>query len=71
MEDVKNAQYHYPGGGYAMGSQRIMHNWKQSFRMAECTSCGKPFMPQVQIDFMVEKYQIPREELAVCKTCRP
>jgi len=48
-----------------------MHNWKQTFRMAECKSCGKPFMPQVQIDFMVEKYQIPREELAVCKTCRP
>jgi bidirectional [NiFe] hydrogenase diaphorase subunit len=71
MEDVKNAQYHYPGGGYAMGSQRIMHNWKQTFRMAECKSCGKPFMPQVQIDFMVEKYQIPRDEIAVCKTCRP
>jgi hypothetical protein len=71
MEDVNNVQFHHPGGGYAMGSQRIMHNWKQSFRMAECTSCGKPFMPQVQIDFMVEKYQIPREELSVCKTCRP
>ena len=71
MEDVNNVQFHHPGGVYAMGSQRIMHNWKQSFRMAECTSCGKPFMPQVQIDFMVEKYQIPREELSVCKTCRP
>lgn len=71
MEDVKSLTYHFPGGFYDMGSQRIMHNWKQTFRMAECKSCGKPFMPQVQIDFLVEKYHIPREELVVCKTCKP
>jgi bidirectional [NiFe] hydrogenase diaphorase subunit len=71
MEDVKDAHYHYPGGKYTMGTQRIMHNWKQTFRMAECKSCGKPFMPQVQIEFMVDKFNIPREELEVCKTCKP
>jgi bidirectional [NiFe] hydrogenase diaphorase subunit len=71
MEDVQNAQYHSPGGGYAMGSQRIMHNWKQTFRMAECKTCGKPFMPQVQIDYIAEKLNIPRAELEVCKTCKP
>jgi len=71
MEDVQNAQYHFPGGGYALGSQRIMHNWKQTFRMAECKTCGKPFMPQVQIDYMAEKFNIPRTELEVCKTCKP
>jgi NADH dehydrogenase/NADH:ubiquinone oxidoreductase subunit G len=71
MEDVKDSTYHYPGGEYPMGAQRIMHNWKQTFRMAECKACGKPFMPQVQIDFMVEKFNIPREDLEVCKTCKP
>lgn len=71
MEDVQNARYHFPGGEHAMGSQRIMHNWKQSFRMAECKTCGRPFMPQVQIDYMTEKFNIPRADLEVCKTCKP
>lgn len=71
MEDVKDAPSPSPGGGSVLGTQRIMHNWKQTFRMAECKSCGRPFLPQVQIDFMVEKFNIPREELEVCKTCKP
>jgi NADH dehydrogenase/NADH:ubiquinone oxidoreductase subunit G len=71
MSDEENAKFYYPGGHYEMGCQRIMHNWKQTFRMAECKTCGRPFMPQAQIEFMVEKYNIPREEIEVCKTCSP
>lgn len=71
MSDVEQAKFHFPGGHSEMGTQRIMHNWRQTLRLAECKSCGRPFMPQAQIDFMVKKFNIPREELGVCKTCSP
>ena len=70
MKDVMGARFYTPDGDYELGNLRIMHNWKQSLRLAECKKCGRPFMPQAQIDFIAKKTGISPDELKICPTCK-
>lgn len=43
--------------------------WGHSFKMARCASCGRPIMPEVQIDFEAKKSGLDPEYFRTCAAC--
>ena len=43
--------------------------WGHSFKMVACTGCGRPVMPEKQLEFEAEKSGLAPDYLEVCPTC--
>jgi NADH dehydrogenase/NADH:ubiquinone oxidoreductase subunit G len=43
--------------------------WGHSFKMAACPSCGRPVMPERQLEFEAKKSGLDPEYLGLCPTC--
>jgi bidirectional [NiFe] hydrogenase diaphorase subunit len=43
--------------------------WGHSFAMAKCASCGRPVMPEKQLEFEAEKSGLDPDYLKVCPAC--
>jgi len=44
--------------------------WGRTFKMAACKVCGRYFAPEDQLAFISKKTGVPKEELAICTSCR-
>ena len=43
--------------------------WGHSFEMAKCTSCGRPIMPEKQIEFEAKKSGLDPDYFRTCSAC--
>jgi bidirectional [NiFe] hydrogenase diaphorase subunit len=43
--------------------------WGHSFKMVACSSCGRPVMPERQLEFEANKSSLDPEYLRVCAAC--
>ena len=49
---------------------RIIEEWKTKQPLARCAECGLEFAPQMMVDVLKEKLEIPAEYLELCPRCR-
>jgi NADH dehydrogenase/NADH:ubiquinone oxidoreductase subunit G len=43
--------------------------WGHSFKMVKCTSCGRPVMPEKQLDFEAERSGLDPDYFRTCQAC--
>lgn len=44
--------------------------WGKSFEMSRCKLCGRPTLPQAQIEWEVRKGRVEKEFFDLCETCK-
>jgi len=44
--------------------------WNKVFKMAKCSTCGRYFAPQEQLEYISKKTGVPMSKLMVCVSCR-
>ncbi|UCG55278.1 MAG: 4Fe-4S binding protein [Dehalococcoidia bacterium] len=54
------------------GEKRIITtpSGKMEFKLKQCDRCGDFWIPEKQLEFMVQKTNIPMESLDLCPDCR-
>ncbi|OGP92171.1 MAG: hypothetical protein A2Z19_01215 [Deltaproteobacteria bacterium RBG_16_54_18] len=52
------------------GDERTIVRWKRTLKMQPCQSCGKPFAPVFQLNWIIERAQLPKDFYALCPVCR-
>jgi predicted molibdopterin-dependent oxidoreductase YjgC len=50
--------------------ERTIVRWGRTLKLKECQSCGKPFAPLFQLNWMIEKAKLPQDYFEVCPICR-
>ncbi len=43
--------------------------WGHSFEMVKCTSCGRPIMPEKQLEYEAKKSELDPDYFTTCPTC--
>lgn len=56
MEDIENI--------------RKIHNWRVEFKLKKCKVCGNYFAPEIQLDYIGKKANLPEDFFEVCQNCR-
>ncbi|MEJ2067041.1 MAG: 2Fe-2S iron-sulfur cluster-binding protein [Deltaproteobacteria bacterium] len=52
------------------GDERTIVRWKRTLKMQPCKSCGKPFAPQFQLNWIIDRAQLPKDFYELCPVCR-
>jgi bidirectional [NiFe] hydrogenase diaphorase subunit len=52
------------------GDERTIVRWKRTLKMQPCKSCGKPFAPQFQLNWIIDRAQLPKDFYELCTVCR-
>jgi formate hydrogenlyase subunit 6/NADH:ubiquinone oxidoreductase subunit I len=50
-------------------SEDVRKIWGHAFEMAKCTSCGRPVMPERQLEFEAEKAGLDPDYFRTCPAC--
>jgi NADH dehydrogenase/NADH:ubiquinone oxidoreductase subunit G len=61
MRDVENAAIIHPDGQELIGPMRMMQNWKTELPMKKCKVSGNPWAPELQLDYLRDKLNLPLE----------
>ncbi len=59
-----------PDGKEIAGPARIMENWKTGLKMKPCKTCGEPFAPLIQLEYITRKASLPEDFFDTCVNCR-
>jgi len=65
--------YICPTGAIEMediGDTRIIHNWKAEFKLKKCNVCGNYFAPELQLEYIREKLNLPQDFFDTCPDCK-
>ena len=49
---------------------RIIHNWKVEFKLKKCKVCGNHFAPEAQLEYIINKWNLPEDFFDVCPNCK-
>jgi bidirectional [NiFe] hydrogenase diaphorase subunit len=52
------------------GDERTIIRWKRTLKMQSCRSCGKPFAPLFQLNWIIERANLPKDFYTLCPVCR-
>jgi bidirectional [NiFe] hydrogenase diaphorase subunit len=52
------------------GDERTIVRWKRTLKMQTCKSCGRPFAPLFQLNWIIDKAHLPKDFYTVCPVCR-
>lgn len=52
------------------GDERTIVKWNRTLKMQECKSCGKPFAPLFQLNWIIDKVNLPKDFYDLCPVCR-
>jgi NADH dehydrogenase/NADH:ubiquinone oxidoreductase subunit G len=52
------------------GDTRRIPKWKLECKLKQCKACGKYFAPEVQLDYIGKKLNLPEEVFETCQQCR-
>ncbi len=52
------------------GDERTIVRWKRTLKMQPCQSCGKPFAPLFQLNWIIDKAHLPKDFYSLCPVCR-
>lgn len=52
------------------GNKRILKKWNTELQLIKCKSCGDYFVPDTQLNYIIETTGIDKEKLEVCLNCR-
>ncbi|MBW2038516.1 MAG: (2Fe-2S)-binding protein [Deltaproteobacteria bacterium] len=52
------------------GDERTILRWKRTLKMQPCKSCGKPFAPLFQLNWIIDKANLPQDFYELCPVCR-
>ncbi|UCC65986.1 MAG: (2Fe-2S)-binding protein [Deltaproteobacteria bacterium] len=52
------------------GDERTIVRWKRTLKMQKCKSCGKPFAPLFQLNWIIDKASLPKDFYDVCPVCK-
>jgi bidirectional [NiFe] hydrogenase diaphorase subunit len=52
------------------GNERTIIRWKRTLKMQTCQSCGRPFAPLFQSNWIIDKAHLPKDFYALCPVCR-
>lgn len=50
--------------------ERTIVRWKRTLKMQPCQSCGRPFAPLFQLNWIIDKAHLPKDFYALCPVCR-
>ncbi len=56
------------------GAKRVLYkqnreNVLKEFELLPCLSCGKPFLPKEQLEYVQKKFKLPKKIAQTCPTC--
>ncbi|MCJ7664139.1 MAG: 2Fe-2S iron-sulfur cluster-binding protein [Desulfobacterales bacterium] len=52
------------------GDERTIVRWKRTLKMQPCRSCGRPFAPLFQLNWIIDRAHLPKDFYALCPVCR-
>lgn len=52
------------------GDERTIVRWKRTLKMQPCQSCGRPFAPLFQLNWIIEQAHLPEGFYELCPVCR-
>ena len=52
------------------GDERTIVRWKRTLKMQPCQSCGRPFAPLFQLNWIIDKAHLSKDFYALCPVCR-
>jgi NADH dehydrogenase/NADH:ubiquinone oxidoreductase subunit G len=52
------------------GDERTIVRWKRTLKMQPCQSCGRPFAPLFQLNWIADKAHLPEGFYELCPVCR-
>ena len=52
------------------GDERTIVRWKRTLKMQPCQSCGRPFAPLFQLNWIIDKAHLSKDFYSLCPVCR-
>jgi NADH dehydrogenase/NADH:ubiquinone oxidoreductase subunit G len=52
------------------GNERTIVRWKRTLNMQPCQSCGRPFAPLYQLNWIIDRAHLPKDFYTLCPVCR-
>jgi len=52
------------------GDERTIVRWNRTLKMKTCPSCGKPFAPLFQLNWIIDRVKLPKDYFEKCPVCR-
>jgi len=52
------------------GDERTIVRWNRTVKMKTCSSCGKPFAPLFQLNWIIDRVKLPKDFFEKCPVCR-
>lgn len=49
---------------------RRIHNWNVEFKLKKCSTCGIPWAPELQLEYIRKKWELPAGFFDTCPNCR-
>ena len=50
--------------------ERTIVRWNRTVKMQQCKSCGRPFAPVLQLQWIISRAHLPKESYDLCPVCR-